>query len=166
MKRFVLLLGLLIAVAGCDSDTTGTSGGGTGPSGGTSSAMSARIDGQSWAASPTTISASNITGVITIAGAEAGGTSSRIITLTVVATTPGTYPIGPPPVSAPATNAFLSAGAAQWAADTSRGSGFITLQSLNANGAIGTYQFTAAPIVGTTASGDRVVTDGSFNVRF
>ena len=161
------LLGLLVALAGCESDTTGTSGGGTGPSsGGSSSAMSARIDGQSWGAASNAISASNITGVITIVGAEAAGATSRAITLTVVANTIGTYPIGAPPINAPATNAFLSAGSAQWAADTSRGSGFITLQTLTASGATGVFQFTAAPIVGTTASGDRVVTDGAFNVRF
>ena len=166
MKRALCLLTLLLMASACESDTTGTSGGGTGPSGGGSSSMSARIDGQSWGAASSSIDASNISGVVTIIGAEAGGANSRTITLTVVANTVGTYPIGAPPVIQPATNAFLSAGAAQWAADTSRGSGSITLLSLNGTGASGTFQFTAAPIVGTTAAGDRVVTDGSFNVRF
>ncbi len=49
---------------------------------------------------------------------------------------------------------------------TARGSGTVTIVTLSATGATGTFSFTAPPVAGTGATGDKIVSAGAFNVTF
>jgi hypothetical protein len=161
--RSVVVLSLALA-AGC-SDSSGTSGINN-PSGTDGVSLTARVDGSAWSADPTTIVAGNMAGVLTFSGTNAsGGSVRRTIALRLLATAPGTYPIGPP-VATASNRGTVTEGTAEWLADASTGSGSITLASLTATRATGTFSFTAEAVAGTGASGPRVVTDGTFSVTF
>jgi Family of unknown function (DUF6252) len=161
--RSALLMSLALA-AGC-SDSSGTSGVNS-PSGTNEVSLTARVDGSAWSADPTSIVAGNMAGVLTFSGSSAvGGGVRRTIALRIVATAPGTYPIGPP-VAVASNRGTVTDGTAEWLADASTGSGTIILGSLTANRATGTFSFNAEPVAGTTASGTRIVTEGAFSVTF
>jgi hypothetical protein len=53
-----------------------------------------------------------------------------------------------------------------WTAGGSQGGGSITVTTITNDGATGTFLFTMVPIVGTGASGNRIVANGTFTVRF
>jgi hypothetical protein len=42
----------------------------------------------------------------------------------------------------------------------------VNITSINATSATGTFSFTLVPVVGTGASGNRTVSNGSFSVTF
>lgn len=55
---------------------------------------------------------------------------------------------------------------ATWMSNSTGGTGTITLTTLSQVQAIGSFTFTAAPLAGTTATGTKAITDGTFNVLF
>jgi FRG domain len=57
-------------------------------------------------------------------------------------------------------------GAMQWVADPFEGSGTVTLTRVTSTAATGTFLLTLVPLAGTGASGNKVVTNGVFNVTF
>ena len=161
--KSTLLMSITLA-AGC-SDSSGTSGINS-PSGTNGVSLTARVDGSAWSADPTTIVAGNMAGVLTFSGTNAlGGGVRRTIALRLVATAPGTYPIGPP-VEAASNRGTVTEGTAEWLADASTGNGTIILGSLTADRATGTFSFNAEPVAATAASGTRGVTEGAFSVTF
>jgi hypothetical protein len=161
--KSALLLSLAVA-AGC-SDSSGTSGINS-PTGTGVMSLAARVDGSAWSADPTTIVAGNMAGILTFSGTNASsGGVRRTIAMRIVATAPGTYPIGPP-VAIASNRGTVTEETAEWLADASTGNGTITLGSLTASRATGTFSFNAEPVAGTAASGTRVVTEGAFSVTF
>jgi hypothetical protein len=145
-----------VLVAACGSGDDGTDPLATLPQG----SVSARIDGSSWSAN-SALTASYSGTFLAFSGVDASLTGIAIAIGPISA--PGTFAIGP---SQP-TNAVLTmAGGLTWHARTTSGSGSVTVTSLTATGATGTFSFTA-PSVGTTgATGTKVVTNGAFDVTF
>ncbi len=146
---------LLIAAAACAGGDDGGMGPGTNlPQG----SLSARIDGTNWAASTALIAAWN-GNIITISGTDG---ATQTLGFATVATGPGTFAIGGPAGA----NALLAIGStgASWNAAVSRGSGSITISTLSATGATGTFSFVLAPNTGSTTS--KTVTEGRFDVKF
>jgi hypothetical protein len=160
----VIMLASVLAAAGC-SDSTGTSGV-NGPSSPTEGLLTATVDGSVFSAVPSSITATNVNGVIRISGVDGSTTGSgRTLDLTIVGNAPGIYPIGPPS-GTPATSASLTLGGARWVADATLGSGSITITAFMPTQATGTFLFSAEPVPGTSAVGARIVTQGTFTVTF
>ncbi len=119
--------------------------------------ITAQIDGGSFTA--TSIAATYTSGIMGLAGTDAQG---RTIGIGGQIPGPGTYTVG---VTSPA-NFSVTIGGAGWQAAITLGSGSLTVTSISATGAKGTFQFTAGSVPGTTATGTRVVTAGAFDVKF
>lgn len=143
---------VIVALAvGCGSDSTG-------PDVLDNGSMSAKVDGASWSAT-TAIAATYNSNILGIAGTDAAG---RSVGFGAAVSAPGTFTIA---VTSPANGLVNEAGKA-WQAAGSVGSGTITITAISATGAKGTFQFTAAPVAGTGATGNKVVTEGVFDVTF
>jgi hypothetical protein len=170
--RFLQSLSVLIALTlvasacgGCGSSPTGPSnsgsGSGSGGSGGGSSStgtMSARIDGGQWTA--TTAQGSMNNGIISIVGISAGQAFS--IGVTVNRGT-ATYTAGIiDPFNVVVSN--LAIGSSGWDAGPVSGSGTVTIAALTSTTASGTFSLTLAPTPGSGATGNKVITNGIFNV--
>lgn len=147
--RWVGPAALVLALHGCGSDPTAPQL--------TNGSITAQIDGGSFSA--TTIVAAYTSGIMSIAGTDGQG---RTIGIAGQIPGPGTYPVG---VTSPA-NFSVNIASAAWQAAITLGSGSVTVSSISAAGAKGTFQFTAAPLSGTTATGTKVVTAGAFDVKF
>ncbi len=148
-SRAFAVAGLIFATA-CGSSSTGPAANGSAP-------MTAKIDGTAWSAPSASGSYGN--GILAFAGANL---QLGTIGVGVIASGPGTYAIG---VGGPG-NASVSIGGQAWSAAITGGSGSVTITSLTSTGAQGTFQFTAVPATGTGASGNKVVTEGTFDVTF
>ena len=153
----VMIASLVFAIACGGSDNKGVTNPNPNKSAGT---LSARIDGAAWTA--TAVSVGVNTGGLIIAGASASGQGLAIGVSRTQGT--GTQTFGSN-VSALGT---LTIGTGSWSATGLQGiggTGSVTLTTLTSNRAAGTFTFTAKPLAGG-ASGDRVVTQGAFDVTF
>lgn len=151
----VASLATLALLAGCG-------GGGnedlTGPS--TKGSMSATINGTSWSASTVT-QASRAGNVLAIGG---NNPSWQVLIAIPGVTAAGTYTVA-------ATGGTMqliqaNAGAATWTASLVGGQGTVTVTTLTATRAVGTFSFTGNATAGTPAGGTRNVTAGQFDVTF
>ena len=142
-------LALTVALAGCGSQPTAPQP--------TNGSITATIDGGSFTAA--TVAATYTGGILGIGGTDSQG---RTIGIGGQIPGPGTYAVG---ATSPA-NFSVTIASAGWQAAITLGSGSLTVTSISAGGAKGTFQFTAAPVPRTTASGTKVVTAGAFDVRF
>lgn len=151
--RVAILAGLMLAAmaVGCSSDDP------VGPPLANGS-LRARIDGSSFSAT-VALAATYSGGILAIAGTDAQG---RTIGLGSQVLGPGTFTVG----AADPTNFSVSTGVASWQAVVTAGSGTLTVTSISAAGAEGRFQFTAAPLPGTGAMGNKGVTQGVFDVTF
>jgi hypothetical protein len=137
--------------------------------------MTATIDGAQWNAisasviaikHPATAGLSN--GTVGVSGTSSFTNPILIMALAVPAAV-GTYSLGPAtsgPLNVSTASLQNTSAAAMWEAGAFTGSGAITLSTLTATGATGTFSFNLVPLSGTTATGTKVVTNGVFNVRF
>lgn len=150
--KFAGLAGLALAavMVGCGSDPAGP--------GLANGSFSAKIDGSAFRAT-VAIAATYSGGVLAVAGSDGQG---RTIGFAGQVAAPGTFTVGP---TSP-TNFSLVTGSAGWQAAITLGSGSLTVTSISATGAKGTFQFTAGPLAGTGATGNKVVTEGEFDVTF
>ena len=140
---------------------TGSGSGGSGGSAINRGTISALIDGVQFTGTAT--AATNQSGIFATAASNSGatitfgfGALANAGTTQVNATSP--------------TNAQLvvvNGGTSQsWSASTSGGSGSLTITSINATSATGTFAFTLVPSAGSSATGTRAVTNGTFSVTF
>ena len=152
VTKLLVVLAMLGATACGDDDPSGP-GAGDGD-------LSATIDGDDWEANLAAV-ATRTNNVIGIGAGDTGG--NRSIGIGFIDAGTGTYPInGTTP-----TNAILIEGQQTWAASAGvGGSGTITITTLTATRVAGTFSFTAVPNAGTGATGNRVVTNGEFDVEF
>jgi hypothetical protein len=124
------------------------------------STMSARIDGVQWTATNVGVTARN--GSLIVAGANTAGVAVGFGVSMIQGT--GTQTFGPGIVSA--ANASVTAGTMSWSASNFQGTGSVTLTTLTANRATGTFQFSAPALTAGSTPSPRVVTSGAFDVRW
>ncbi len=160
----------VLPLAGCGIATLialGACGGGgdsNGP-GGSSSGLTARVDGSSWAAEPISVGASAVAGVpggLVIIGTE----TATLVTLSLSlfnVTGPGTYALGVGP-TVYGGFASLSDGAGPWSTPLNGVAGTVTITTLSGGRVKGTFAYTVEPGVGNSAGGTRVVTQGKFDL--
>lgn len=162
LVRVLLGTAAVAAIGAC-----GGGGDSSGPSGG--SGFTARIDGVAWEALPISIAANPVNaipGALLITGAESNGNTSKAITLSLYNVTgPGTYALG---VSSTVFGGIGQVGDAgqSWITDNIGTAGTVTITTLTASRIVGTFEFTAVPGLQNTVGGDRVVTNGRFDLPF
>lgn len=161
-RLWILLI--VIAATACGDD--GNPGGPSGGSGGSGSnrSMSATIDGSAWAATSASLVPLVQSGFLALAGTNASGN----ITLGFGVThAPGTYAVG----ASSTVNSSLvvvtgTTGQGWFAGGGSFGNGSVTVTTATPSSAAGSFTFTLIPTPGTGATGNKVVTNGVFNVTF
>jgi hypothetical protein len=156
-----MAIGCIIVTAACGGDDKNSTGPG---SGGSSShgTLTASIDGVAYTGIVNTATLVNNT--INVASNSADLTRSVSFALSNAAV--GTINVATSPVqmSVITTNGTTTTGS--WIASFGIGSGTLTIASLSSSGASGTFSFTAPPATATTPAGNKVVTNGAFNVTF
>lgn len=152
--RLVLTAWIFVGVAACGDDTP------TGPENvlPTNGTMTATVDGDSWTA--VQIAAVNNSGVVAISGSN---TALLAVGFAFIGDTIGTYPIGP---SSSTSANVIDNLSTTWSANGFQGSGTVTVSSLSATGASGTFSYSAPLTSGSGTPATRVVTNGTFNVTF
>lgn len=152
----LLILAIAIvfgSASDCDDKAPAPTTGGT---------MTATVDGAFWDASRR-ITATYTNGTLSITGES---NSEITITISALPNGPGTY------VIEGVNGQGLSFLVAQkpdpqtWQAYPLYGSGTLQLSVLTEGRAAGTFHFVAMPTVGTTASGNKTVNSGTFDVLF
>jgi len=121
--------------------------------------MKATIDGVLWTA--TRVSAGIQSGSLVVVGFDSVLTS---INMSTPATT-GTRTVSLNSM----VQATLTSSAGAWEADSFgvvTGSGTVTVLTLTATGASGTFSFTVTPVTGTAATGTKSIVNGTFSVIF
>lgn len=151
----VLSTALLIAACSSGGKSSPTSPNTTTNTG---RSMSASIDGTAW--STTIVGANPGAGYIIIAGASVGGQTT--VGLTIVTSGTGTQTIGPGSLTA----GSVLIGSQMWQANTSMGSGSVTLTTVTSNRVAGTFTFTAKGLGISVVPPTRVVTSGRFDVTY
>ncbi len=146
---------VVLCACGGGNGTTGTNGGG--------SPLSATVAGTAYEFS-TEAHGSFGANALVIAGYDAGQAHWLGITVTGV-TGPGTYSLASSDGGV-AEFESLTQGSAQWVTGYNGGTGSVTINSVSATGASGTFSFTGAASPGTPATGTISVTNGKFNVTF
>lgn len=148
----------------------GSGDGGGGPSGG-GAGMTARINGTSWSATQVQVGvvSPQIPGSITISGIKVSGTStSSILLLLGFVGGPGTYPLGVNLASTPGGEGELletsSTSVENRGTPFSGGSGTLVVTTLSATQMTGSFEFVAEPILGSTFTGNKTITNGSFDI--
>jgi hypothetical protein len=156
----LLSIASLVSAIGCGgSDSKGVTNPNPQQTAGT---MSARIDGVTWTAVAVTV-AVNANGII-ISGASSNGIGMAVGASRLLGTATQTFGAGGN-FSALAT---MTTGTQSWSATGVQGtnsSGSVTLTTLTATRAVGTFTFNAAALAGG-ATGTKVVTSGVFDVTF
>jgi hypothetical protein len=136
--------------------------------------MVARINGAAWTA--TCITTASFANAILSLGATDGtqsiGLSVSYVGLGEYSMTP-LDPLNPPKqlMIASGTVNLIPQSSASWVASsaTPNSSGTLNLTAFSSSGGFnvgGTFTFTAKPVTGTGAAGDKVVTNGGFTVTF
>lgn len=132
--------------------------------------MSARIDGTAWSADQVTVTPSNtVPGSVVILGVKISGNNTSSISLILgFISGPGTYPLGVNQgTSAGGTGIYLTTtpSTAQSRTTPLNGNaGMITITSLTAGHLEGTFSFVAEPILGSTFTGNRAITEGTLDI--
>jgi hypothetical protein len=157
-SRLLLVSGTALAMA-CSSGGSGA----TGPKGG-SADLSATINGTTWlgtveAQATRTIAAGDT--IIAIGGGNTG--ASIVIGMAFNDLGPGVYGIG---AAGEAANADVIEGGASWEAAITGGTGSITIDTITATRVVGSFQYTAVPVSGSTATGTVTVANGQFALSF
>ncbi len=141
---------LLLAACGGDSGTNS----------GDQSTMSATVAGTAWSA--TLAVQGQVSGnILSISGTN--GTYQVALTVPGVSA-PGTYAVGPGN-SGIAQLVQIITGTPTWTSSLVGGSGTIVVTALTASRVAGTFSFSGAPSPGSSASGTRAVTNGTFDLK-
>lgn len=122
--------------------------------------LSARIDGVQFTAIGIQVAASQNPPIIAIGAADAAGRGLGFAFSTANGT--GTQSIGITSLA----NCSLTEGGQGWLATQSMGSGTITITTLTANRAAGTFTFTVLGTTATATPPTRQITQGTFDVTF
>ena len=145
-----------LSLTGCSSSDSPTD-----PTGG-SGTFTATVDGQPWNGQIEATRTGYNGFVFGVVG-EDGGIE---IALTVDTSDPDNQAPATIDLTTGSTGAELSEGGNFWYAVGQGGSGTLVLNSLDANGATGTFSFVAGPVANSAPAGTRSITNGSFNLTF
>lgn len=157
MKSIRLLFTVLLVFSvACSGGDDGTGPETTLPNG----SISARIDGSTWNAT-LAVAANSSNGILAFSGTN--GTVTMAIAVGIISG-PGTFQIGP--VGAISNALITESNGRSWHASQFVGNGTVTITSVSATGAAGKFSFTAPAVGSSGANGSRVVTDGTFDVKF
>lgn len=153
LARPTALALVTLLAAGC--------GGDSGTNAGNESTMTATVAGTAWSGT-LAVQGTHAGNVLAISGTN--GTYQLQLTIPGVVAT-GTFNFGPgnPGI---AQLVQVTTGTPAWTSSLVGGAGSITVTTLTANRAAGTFTFTGAASPGTAATGTRAVTNGAFDVRF
>jgi hypothetical protein len=160
ISRWLLAL-VALAMVACGSSTTSPSSSAGGSSGSSSGGnnrgtISATIDGKAWNGTISVATASF--GSLAIAATDSSGLMLGFGAPASV----GTTSVG---IASPTDGTVQEAGKG-WHAGLRDGSGTVTVASITSTRATGTFSFTMVPLPNTGSSGNRVVTNGKFDVNF
>lgn len=151
MRRLAFAL-LAVGAVACSNDDNGTGANANG-------SMSASIGGTAWNAN-LSVAASRAGNVLAIAGVSS---DQRQINITIPnVTTTGTVNLGVGQQGV----ATITLGTQAWVTSLVGGTGSVSITTLTANRAAGTFTFTAAASTNTGATGTKAVTSGAFDVNF
>jgi hypothetical protein len=152
----------------------GGSDGGTGPGGGGgSTAFTAKIDGQAWATDAARLQvlagSPGVPGSIVIVGTRVSGTSTVSIQLVLgYVRFPAIYPLGVNSGTTPGGTATITetSGTSSEIRTTPLDgeSGTFTVSSNDGSHIKGTFTFVAQPLLGSLLTGNRTVTEGTFDL--
>jgi hypothetical protein len=147
----------LLSIAACGGSDSIT---GTNSNCGTTTTISATIDGTAWCSPAAAVNHAN-NSIIAVAGIDLGLTAS--VSFGVVAPSPGTYSV------AFGNQTFGSATITEagkgWSSALQGGTGSVTFTTLTANHVVGTFAFDAVGASGG-ATGTVHVTNGKFDITF
>ena len=157
--RHVAVLAVLVGVWACGRNPNE-------PTELANGSMSAKINGSNWTANAA-IAATFSQGLLSIAGTDTENRTIGFGTIVNAAPTTQSIPtaIGLNFILTIATNA-QQVQAFQAVLTLPGSSGTLTVNTLSATGASGTFSFVSVAVPGTAATGTRNVTDGTFNVTF
>lgn len=158
--RWLAVVALGSVLAACGGDGPSGPGGGGGGNG----TFRATINGAAWVAEAQFIQAPTPQkqGHYPLYGARTAGTTLNGITLNLIGISgPGTYPLGTSGGVAGGT-ATVNEASSVWMTPLSGAAGTVTLTTVTATRAAGTFSFTAEGVVGT--AGTRTVTNGQFDI--
>ena len=157
MLRSALVLMAAATIVACGGGDGGPASPNPNPGTGNGS-MSARIDGAQWTA--TGVAASGKNGALIVVGTSSAGLAVGFGASMIQGT--GTQTFGP----TSAANGGVTATTMSWGANSFQGSGSVTLTTLTATRAAGTFTFTAPALTAGSSPSTRVVTSGVFDVTF
>jgi len=146
-----MAIGLLtLGLAACGDEDTGPGEGGS---------LTASIDGEAFTAS-LSVQATYGNDLLVIGGVN--GSQQQIMLSLPGITSTGTVNLGAGNLGV----AQVILGTQAWTTSLVGGTGSVTVTSLDANGAKGTFTFTGIAAPNTGATGTKAVTNGSFDVKF
>jgi hypothetical protein len=125
--------------------------------------MSAKIDGVQWNATIIQTVTTSIS--FGASGIDTPTPPFRLLTF-AVPPTPGTYSLGGVANSQGQNAGFQNGTGGGWTAGLNSGSGTITLKTITATSATGTFSLSLTALSTTGATAPKVVTDGVFNLTF
>jgi hypothetical protein len=151
----VLSAALLVAAA-CSSKSSSPTGSSANPTNTGAGQMSAKVDGVQWNAS--TVVVNKGSGYLIISG----GTVGQAIAILFSTTSTGTQNFAQVATS----NANILIGSNTWIAGGTIGSGSVTITTLTATRAVGTFTFTGQATSASVNPQQRLITSGAFDVTF
>jgi hypothetical protein len=130
--------------------------------------LRATIDGVEWVASSISVAKSGVSlsfpnGILSLGGVNGFIGQYTSIALAFPATV-GTYSLTS--ISTANAQVIVPNTFSSWTAGPLGGSGTIKVDTVTFNSVSGTFSFTGAPLTGTSASGNKIVTNGTFSVTY
>jgi hypothetical protein len=149
---------LLLSIAACGGSDSVT---GTTSNCGTTTTISATIDGTAWCSPAAAASRGGTTNIIAVAGIDLGLSAS--ISFGVVAPATGTFSLAPG--NSTFGSATITKSGKGWSSALPGGTGSVTFTTLTANHVVGTFAFDGVAASGG-ATGTVHVTGGKFDITF
>ena len=158
--RLVATLLLLTATAACGGNSpTNPGGGGNGVTN-----FTAKIDGADWNAEFAVTAINGAAGTYSITALRTSGSNNFSMVFTLYNITgPGTYPLGVGVFAFGGTALISQVGTDGWSTPLNGVAGQIVITTLSATQMVGTFAFTATPLLGG-AGASKVVTQGVFDI--
>ena len=158
MRRVATLL-LCTLVAACGGgDPTNPGGGGGGITN-----FTAKIDGVDWAPEFAVTAINPTPGFYSITAVKTMGANNYTMVLQVFNITgPGTYPLGVTVQMIGGTAQLSQAPSSGWGTPGSGAAGQVVITTLSATQMVGTFEFTATPLMGSAVN--KTVTQGQFDI--